>query len=243
MNILNTYRLSLGILILITAISQVRAQQNPIALLPNASPQVAMQDVRQNEAYRSPGKAALLSLLLPGTGEYYAGSHGYLSVFLTSEALAWGALLANQYYFRHLVSEYKIFARSHAGISSGGKPDRFWTDIGKYDNIYDYNTQRERERLFGELYDLTPENMWQWDSHGNRLEYDAKRLHANDIDNQRVYFQLAIVLNHLISGINALRLARRHNRHIKESRTSFHIDAYRENDWSRYVGIRFKLRF
>ncbi len=200
-------------------------------------------DAEANASYRSPGKAALLSLLLPGTGEYYAGSHGYLSVFLTSEALAWGALLANQYYFRHLINEYKTFAYGHAGIASRAKPDRFWTDIGKYDNIYDYNMQRERERLFDELYDLTPENMWQWDSHGNRLKYDAKRLHANDIDNQRVYFQLAIVLNHLISGINALRLARRHNRHIKESRTSFHIDAYRENDWSRYVGLRLNVRF
>ncbi len=215
--------------------TEVPGQQTPV-LLQNSP-------IQHDSDYRSPGKAALLSLVLPGAGEYYTGNHGFLPVFLTSEILAWGALFANQYYFRHLVSEYKTFARGHAGISSGGKTDRFWTDIGKFDNIYDYNAQRERQRLFDELYELTPDNMWQWDTHKNRLTYDAKRLHANDIDNQRVYFQLAIVLNHLVSGINALRLARRHNRQLKEQKMSFRLDAYRENDWSHYVGFNLNIRF
>ena len=228
------------LLLLIAGFANAQTSNNPENSKQSA---VLMQKSTANPDYRSPGKAALLSLILPGTGEYYTGNHGYLSFFLTGEVLAWGALLANQYYFRHLVSEYKTFARGHAGISSGAKPDRFWTDIAKFDNIYDYNTQRERERLFDELYDLNPENMWQWDSHNNRLKYDAKRLHANDVDNKRVYFQLAIVLNHLVSGINALRLARKHNRSPEEPKTGFHIDAYRENDWSHYVGVNFNIRF
>lgn len=192
---------------------------------------------------RSPGKAALLSFIIPGAGEYYAGGHGYLAFFLTTEVLAWSSLFANQYYYRHLVNEYKTFARGHAGISSGSRADRFWTDIGKYDNIFDYNAQRERERLFGELYEITPENIWQWDKHDNRLKYDAKRLHANDVDNKRVYFQLAIVLNHLVSGINALRLARKHNRQLQEQKVSLRMVTYRENDWSHYVGLHFNIRF
>jgi len=225
----------LGIILL--TVGFTRAQQPlPASDLPGNAPHTAARKV-------APGKAALLSLILPGAGEYYAGQGNYTAFFLTSEVLGWAALFANQYYYRHLVSEYKTFARGHAGISPGGKSDRFWTDIGKFDNIYDYNTQRERERLFDELYELTPDNMWQWDSHENRLTYDGKRLHANDIDNQRVYFQLAIVLNHLVSGINALRLARRHNRQIKEQKVSLRMDAYRESDWSHYVGFNLNIRF
>jgi len=192
----------------------------------------------------SPGKAALLSLIIPGAGEYYAGKSNFLAFFLTTEIIAWSSLIANNLYYKHLVNEYKIFAVQHAGFAPGvARDDRFWTDIGKYDDIFAFNARRERERYFEDLYPVTPETRWRWDGKDNRLKYDAKRLHANDIDNRRVYFQLAVVLNHLISGINAIRIARKHNKQLKTPKVGFRIDAYRQNDWSGYIGFNLKLRF
>ena len=63
------------------------------------------------------------------------------------------------------------------------------------------------------------------------------------VDNNRVYFQLAIVLNHLVSGINALRLARQHNKQFEEQKIGLRFDAYRESKYSRYMGFNLTVRF
>ncbi|MHB2153849.1 hypothetical protein ACX8XN_05560 [Calditrichota bacterium GD2] len=192
----------------------------------------------------SPGKAGLLSLILPGAGELYLGQRNFFTVFLSTEIVAWAALIGNRLYYNHLVREYKTYARQHAGFDpTVPRDDRYWVDIGKYDDIYSFNDQRERERYFADLYEVTPENYWRWDQHENRIKYDGKRIHANDVDNQRVYFQLAIVLNHLVSGINALRLARRHNKQLEEQKVGFRFDAYRESKYSNYIGFNLNVRF
>jgi len=210
-------------------------------------PQNRLQTAAENAEKVSPGKAALLSLIVPGSGEFYSGSKGFLSVFLTTEALSWAALFANRWYFNHLVDEYKIFARQHAGFDpTVPREDRFWTDIGKYDDIYAFNDKRERERYFADLYPVTPENYWRWDDHANRLDYDARRIHANDVDNQRVYFQMAIVLNHLVSAINAIRVARKHNRSLQQEtkpKMGLRIDTFQQDRYSAYVGVNFNIRF
>ena len=207
------------------------------------------QQISQNEPGTelkqvSPGKAALLSLLLPGAGELYLGQRNFFAAFISTEIVAWSALIANRLFYQHLVREYKTYARQHAGFDpTVPRDDRYWVDIGKYDDIYAFNEQRERERYFADLYEVTPENYWRWDAHENRIKYDSKRIHANDVDNQRVYFQLAIVLNHLVSGINALRLARRHNKDLEEQKVGVRFDAYRESKYSRYVGFNLSIRF
>ena len=51
------------------------------------------------------------------------------------------------------------------------------------------------------------------------------------------------VLNHLVSGINALRLARSHNKKLQGNKVSFRFDAYRESKDSHYAGVSFKVHF
>ncbi len=232
--------------------SRIKIQVIGLLLLLNAllfaqmAPQSEAQQTQNAEQVQpvSPGKAGLLSLLLPGAGEYYLGHKNSFTLFLSTEIVAWSALFANRLFYDHLVREYKTYARQHAGFDPGvPRDDRFWTDIGKYDDIYAFNDQRERERNFDDLYEVNAQNYWRWDQHENRLTYDAKRLHANDVDNKRVYFQLAIVLNHLVSAINALRLARLHNRQLEEQKVGLRFDAYRESKYSNYLGINLRIRF
>ena len=129
-------------------------------------------------------------------------------------------------------------------IRDSNKGVQYWIDIGKYDDIYSFNEQRSRDRYFEAMYDENEANFWSWDSRENRFRYDGKRIRANEIAGQDVYFQAAVLLNHLVSGINALRLARQHNRSLQEqSGFSMHFDAHRDYQNSRYLGLRFSTRF
>lgn len=162
----------------------------------------------------SVGKAFFMSLILPGWGESYTGNSGYTKVFFSIEAFSWGMLIANSLRVSWLTDDYQTWAYQHAGITRGTKEDQYWIDIGKYDNIYEYNEQRRRDRYVDAIYEENASNFWQWDSRSNRFKYDALRIEARELENNEVYYVGAIVLNHLVSAINALRLAKAHNKKV-----------------------------
>jgi len=190
---------------------------------------------------KSVGRALLFSLLLPGAGEYYVGEKGHAGFFLGMEVLAWSALLLNDYHFNNLRDNYRTFAAQHADVSRAGKDKQYWINIGKFDDIYAYNEQRLRDRNVDALYTNTEAFYWEWDSRQNRLKYDAKRLDAVNVESREVYIITGILVNHLVSGINAMRLARKHNKALA-SRTEYRFfvdDYYNAPVW----GLRLSHRF
>lgn len=166
---------------------------------------------------KSVAKAFFYSLLIPGLGEAYVGRTGYTKIFLSIELVGWGVLLGNYQYVSWLKEDYKNFGRQHAAISDGSKNDEYWINIGKYDNIYEYNEQRRRDRNVSAIYNESAINYWRWDSHKNRLDYDARRINARELEQNDVYYIGAIVLNHLVSAINALRVARAYNKNLEQN--------------------------
>ena len=181
----------------------------------NKTPKLQFEE--QQHETKSVGKAFFYSLLLPGLGEAYVGSKTYTKIFLSLEVIGWGFLLGNYQYVSWLEKDYKNFAYQHANINKDSKDGQYWIDIGKYDNIYDYNEQRRRDRDVNAIYDENAIFYWRWDSNTNRLDYDGKRIHAKVLENDDVYYIGAIVLNHIVSAINALRLAKAYNRNLKDS--------------------------
>lgn len=181
----------------------------------NYKPDFQIQD--QQREKKSLGKAFLYSMLLPGLGEAYVGNTTYTKIFLSLEAVGWGFLIGNYQHVSWLEKDYKNYAYQHANISKDQKEDQYWIDIGKFDNIYQYNEQRRRDRDETRIYDENEYYNWRWDAHSNRLSYDAKRIHAKQLENDDIYYMGAIVLNHLVSAINALRLAKAYNRNLKEA--------------------------
>lgn len=177
------------------------------------SPELQFEE--QQRETKSVGKAFFYSLLLPGMGEAYVGNTTYTKIFLSLEVVGWAFLLGNYQNVSWLQKDYKNFANQHANISKDSKDAQYWIDIGKYDNIYEYNEQRRRDRDVAAIYDENDIYYWNWDSFSNRLDYDGRRIHAKDLENDDVYYIGAIVLNHIVSAINALRLAKAHNRNLK----------------------------
>jgi len=159
---------------------------------------------------KSVGTALLLSLLVPGAGEYYAGEKGQAQFFFGVEIAAWAAWLFNGAYYQSLRADYQAYAATHAALGPAGKDDQFWIDIGKFDDVYAFNDKRLQDRQPERVYDPVAYN-WQWDSRDNRFTYDRRRLNAAAIKDRQLIYTTAIILNHLVSAINGMRLVRRFN--------------------------------
>jgi hypothetical protein len=173
---------------------------------------------------KSTSRAFFYSLLLPGTGEAYVGEKTQSKIFLGIEIVAWGLVVANVINVDMRQNDYKNFAVQHASVIRNGKGDQFWIDIGKYDTIFEYNEQRIRERDIDALYPEERFWYWSWDNTENRYYYDAKRIETREIEQNRLYVFAAIALNHVISAINALRLANSYNRKLDELSLKFNVD-------------------
>lgn len=173
---------------------------------------------------KSPSRAFFSSLILPGTGESYVGNETQGKIFFGIEIVGWGLVIANIINVTMRQNDYQNYAVQHGVLDRVGKDDQFWIDIGKYDSIFMYNEQRLRERDLEALY---PENhfwFWQWDNPANRFLYDSKRIKTRDIEQNRLYFFAVIALNHLVSAVNALRLANAYNRQLDELSLKFNIN-------------------
>jgi len=191
----------------------------------------------------SVGKAMFFSLLLPGAGEYYVGNTFYAKTFLGIEVAGIVGLFFNNVYHKSLVDDYKSYATLHAGVSTGDKDKQYWVNLGKFDDIYSYNDRRLNQRRINALYDETADNAWQWDSVDNRYFYDFKRIKAAGVKNRNSYFFSALLINHLVSAVNAVRLARAHNRSLARSASKVGVTflGYRPND--RYFGVALTTQF
>ncbi len=204
------------VFLVLFALPLLAQQTSPLALQPHFKVSDST-EVKTPAQEKSAGAAFLLSLVLPGSGQFYMGEHKTAALFFSSEALIWLGLFANDAYHDQLVDDYQTYAVQHAQVDPQGKSKQYWTDIGKYDDIYAFNEQRARQRYFDAMYEENQQNYWSWDVHQNRITYDANRLHANEVAARVVYFQAAVVLNHLASGLHAMYLARVNNRKIHEA--------------------------
>jgi hypothetical protein len=195
-------------------------------------------------APKSVGRAFLMSVILPGSGEFYSGNSGQGRFFLGMELLLWSGLIGNKMYVDMLKDDYYAFAVQHAGVSRSGKDKEYWISIGKFDDLYSYNEQRRRDRFVDAIYPEDDSYYWRWDSRANRFKYDEMRLTANEIEGRDTYFYAAIMLNHLVSGINAMRLARKHNRTMAlEKSWDLRFFAYRHEGNQHLFGFRFFTLF
>lgn len=144
------------------------------------------------------------SLLVPGWGQLAGGekTRGYL--FLTTEVLLVGGLLSQTLYQGWLEDDYRIFAVQHAGVQ-GDRDHQYYVDVGNWMTVGEYNEQRLRYRQIDEMF-TDPAYDWRWDSEENRAEFKNTRLRADAAGQRVLLFGGGLLLNHLLSFIDASRL-------------------------------------
>jgi hypothetical protein len=173
---------------------------------------------------KNQGSAVFYSLLLPGMGELYAGDFATGRYSLVAEATLWLTYISFQQYGSWIQADSRAYAMTHAGASTGGKDDQFFVSIGNFQNIYDYNDKKLRDRNISQVYDPAQGYYWNWDNDADRQRFKALRISSAKVfDNSRFVIG-AVIVNHIVSALNAARLVRHYNRGIEESMGSWQLE-------------------
>jgi hypothetical protein len=166
------------------------------------------EDIRLDLMTQSQARVTLLkSLVLPGWGEHSLAKtrRGYL--LNSVDALLWITFAALELHGSGLLADMKAYATTHAGIQPARKDDYFFTDIGNYDSIYEYNEQKLRYRQSAALYDQE-DAFWAWDSEASRLEFDDLRVRGNTALRNAGFAIAGLVLNRIVSVFDIILLTR-----------------------------------
>ncbi|MCH7762911.1 MAG: hypothetical protein IIB95_04125 [Candidatus Marinimicrobia bacterium] len=148
------------------------------------------------------------SFILPGLGEYALNEPGRGRTFIISETALWtsfaGALIISNNY----TDRFQAFAADNAGVVPDGKNQQFWIDIGNYDSRDDHNEEHLRFREYNALYPNDAKWVWIWSSEKNRKQYRDYRISSDQWLLTAQFVAGGIVLNHIVSAIDALYLQR-----------------------------------
>jgi hypothetical protein len=166
--------------------------------------------VQQDFSKKKVGLAIIYSLLLPGMGELYAGNYTTGKYFTIAEGALWGTFIGMESYGTWQRNRYRSFAVSNGGINAAGKNDDYYSNISLYLNINDYNDDMARQGQFNNMYN-TQQNYWNWTAQ-DRKTYRAMWTSSESSFNDVRFVVGAMVLNRIISAINAVRLTVAYNK-------------------------------
>lgn len=167
---------------------------------------------------KNPGLAICLSILLPGMGELYAGSYEDGKYLTIADAVLWGTVVGLNSYGSWKRDNYKSFAQTYAGISPDGKDDNFYANLCDYVTVEDYNRYEDLQREYSLVYNTT-KYYWNWGTDNHRKEYrDMWRTSEQALNSIR-FAVGALILNRIISVVNAVRLVTAHNKKVDQQNT------------------------
>ncbi len=159
---------------------------------------------------KSPMLAALASMAVPGLGELYAGRYDIGKYSTITEVSLWVLYTGLELYSDQVRNDAINYARLYSGAQVAGKPGQFFVDIGNFLNTSDYNVKKVHDGYYGLIY-TSPSDQWQWQSDANRTQFKSLRIKADTYLNYGRYALAVIFLNHLVSAIDAGRLAANFN--------------------------------
>ena len=134
--------------------------------------------------------------------------------FTIAEGALWLGLYGVDRHATALQDDARRYAAIHAGTTLQGKDDQYFVDISNFHDVYVYNDQVLRDRDHEKVYDPMGADYWSWDSEANRNTFRDQRVSADKMFNNTRFVVAAIAVNHVVSAINAARLAFSHNRKL-----------------------------
>ena len=173
-------------------------------------------DAQQQVNLKSPWAASGLSLLLPGTGQFYAGAPGRGKVFLGAEVVIWGMALVFDRQSAWKSDDAIRLAVQHAQLDPEGKDEEFFEYLESYQNRDEYNRAGRIIDPSRPFLPETRENYWQWDSPENRAEYKDTRNESEAASRNRTFTFYAALINRVVSAVDAFRLVARDNARKRE---------------------------
>ncbi|MCP4583995.1 MAG: hypothetical protein GY839_20480 [candidate division Zixibacteria bacterium] len=182
-----------------------------------------------DKSYKSSGRAALYSLILPGSGQYYIEKGFKSKLFFSIESGLWLSYLGFRKYGGFKENSAKGWAVMKAGACADNTDENYWVKMTYYDNR-DRNIGSEQgynqmaavyDRENAVLFPETPEYFWDWDNPEDRQKYRNLRNQSKTAFERADITVGVIIANHLVSAIEAFFSAGKHNRHLEFADTGF----------------------
>ncbi|GJQ20580.1 MAG: hypothetical protein HBSIN02_09350 [Bacteroidia bacterium] len=189
-----------------------------------------------DDGRKSPLLATLLSIVLPGAGELYAGNTSTARLFMAADGVLWLTFAGFSLQSSWVMDDARSFARLHAGVDFAGKDDRFEAQVGNYMSLQEYNETKLRERRYDDVYEGT-EYEWQWMAVGDRLRYRSMRIRSDELSQAAGFAVGALVVNRIISAFSAWQSAKS----VNPSSDGWHIDAGLQENMPHAVGVGLRL--
>lgn len=162
---------------------------------------------------KSAGRALLRSFILPGWGHYYIDNRNWNRgrVHLLSDVVLLGSYFGLRLNATRLEINLNSLAKQHAGVDISGKGRGYLLNVAEFSSIQEYNDFQERSRNWDQIYEITNDNTWSWNSDENRLSFLKL---DNRIQNNRQQLPAILslmVVNRIVSGISAFSRATHNN--------------------------------
>jgi len=223
--------LALFILITITVSAQTGSLKEIIASKDYQISQTVYNDISQNltvpkSSKKSPGLAILYSLILPGMGELYAENFSSGKYFTIADVSLIGVYIGMNEYGYWKKDNYMSFAASVGSVNIDGKNEEFFSAIGEHKDIEQYNDLKSLSREFDKMYDAKT-HYWKWQSDDDRESYRSMWLSSKHATNNLRFVVGAMLLNRLVSAINAVRSVSAYNKNLElDNSTTFYFETY-----------------
>jgi hypothetical protein len=188
-----------------------------------------------SESKKSVVLAVVASLLVPGMGEWYAGSFGSGKYNLIAEGGLWLTYGGFRMQSNWLLQDARTFANQHAGANFENTDDQYSVNLGNYASVDDYNQAKLRNREEQLVY-TADQYHWQWDSDANRTQFKDLRIRSAEINNNAKFIIAAVVVNHLFSAFSAGRMAASYNKSLSLLE-NIEFRAYTMNNGAQMDGV------
>jgi hypothetical protein len=207
----------LPLIILFTAL--LYPQQANLLNLHNDIKNIPSKEITYNPSLqtgkKNGGLAIILSLLLPGMGELYGGNYSTGRYLTIAEGALWLTYIGVDTYGGWQEDRYKSFAVSKGGVNPEGKGEDYYATISEYLNIDEYNNEQALNRNFEEMYDVS-DFSWKWQTPEDRRSYRSMWVSSEQAYNNLRFVVGGLIVNRLISAINAVRTVSAHNKRLAE---------------------------
>jgi hypothetical protein len=170
----------------------------------------------------SPGKAFLMSFAVPGAGELRLGSRKMAVIFFSTEVVLWSSYFLLQEFGGLRADDYRLYAAAHAGVSPGGKNHQFFVDVENHSSLTAYNEAMLQERRPEAMYPENGTYQWSWDNEKSMEKFKRIRIESDRFKNAGQFVIGGVILNHLVSGIDAMRIARKQVKALNPVHASFY---------------------
>jgi len=176
--------------------------------------------------WKSPKRAMLYSLVLPGMGQWYSESKGAAKLYFTMEAGLWTYFLASKAQEGILRGGYTAFAAGNASTNPSGAPDQYFKDLGQFFSSdsanewirreareqYPNDKTKQEEYINTRIY--SGDRTWAWRDQAAWFSYRDQRLRSLEARHRASYVMGWAIVHRILSGLDAARVAGKHNRSL-----------------------------